>query len=135
MIPQLINDDISLDFEIVQHPTNTWRITFDGKPSAGMVTGLDAMVQTIHMILTAERFKWSTLSWNYGIELERCFGIPDRMLLQALLRQSISEALLQDDRITSVEDFEFEKNRTTVIVSFTVVTTVGTIDERMEVAI
>ena len=42
----------------------------------GFTDGLDAMKQTIYMILNTERYQYIIYSWNYGIELIDLFGEP-----------------------------------------------------------
>ena len=75
------------------------------------------MEQAIYKIIRTERYKYIIYSWNYGIELEDLFGMPVEYCIVELERR-ISEALLQDNRITAVHSFEFdtENERGTVLI-------------------
>ena len=128
MIPALYeDDDFILDFVIVPHKTKTYKVSFDGKPSFGMLDGVEALKQTIYMILHAERYKWPVFSWNYGVELEKCFGQADRTLLMLDIQRGITDALKQDERVKDVTDFQFSFGRKNVQVSFLVDSTEGEI--------
>ena len=63
-------------------------------------------------------------SWNYGVELQDLIGKPMDYVMVEVERR-ITEALTQDDRIDSVDNFEFEVHRKTLIVKFTVHTKFG----------
>ena len=126
MLPTEYNDGLVQDFTIVEQPTRTYRLRFDGFPSTGMATGLEAMQQVVFLALQTERFRYAIYSWNYGVELERLFGEGMTPYLQAQIRRAIEEALLADDRITQVDEFMFERTgRESFTVTFTVHTTQG----------
>lgn len=126
MLPTEYNDGLVQDFTIVEQPTRTYRLRFDGFPSTGMATGLEAMRQAVFLALQTERFRYAIYSWNYGVELERWFGEGMTAYLQAQVRRAIEEALLADDRITQVDGFAFERTgRESLAVTFTVHTTQG----------
>ncbi len=108
------------------------KMDIDGDVINGHCCELDAMKQIIYKILNTERYNHVIYSWNYGIELQDLFGKPmDYVGLE--LKRRISEALLQDNRIISVTDFEFDvSTRRTVKVMFTVNTIYGDVkSERM----
>ena len=65
-------------------------------------------------------------SWNYGIELKNLIGESSTYVVPELQRV-ITEALLQDDRIEEVNNFNFEIIKDKLIVTFNVITTVGEI--------
>ena len=128
MLPTDYSDDIQTDFTIEPYPTRTYRLNFDGKPSIGMLDGLEAMKQTIYMILNSERYVYEIFSWNYGTELWPCFQTQDSLLFLAKLETAIREALLQDDRIISVDSFAYERKGNQLHLSFQVVTTEGDVE-------
>jgi hypothetical protein len=72
-------------------------------------------------------------SWNYGIELEDLIGQPIPYIYAETQRRII-EALMADDRITSVSDFEFSHMGGDVAVHFTVVTIYGSVSVEKVVA-
>ena len=91
----------------------------------GYVDKLEAMKQVVYKILNSERYEYLIYSWNYGIELKDLIGEPTSYVVAELERR-ITEALVQDDRIESVDSFEYdysEKNK--VSMKFTVHTIFG----------
>ena len=90
---------------------------YEGNYILGFVDSLKAMEQAIYKIIRTERYKYIIYSWNYGIELEDLFGMPVEYCVVELERR-ILEALLQDNRITAVNGFEFdtESERGTILI-------------------
>lgn len=126
MIPNT-NDDLRNDFEFEELPTNTFKLDIEDDKVYGFSDGLEAMKQAIYLILNVERYEYLIFSWNYGIELADLFGQPIPFVLPELERR-ITEALVQDSRITSVEDFDFEVKKNKVFCTFKVRTIFGLID-------
>lgn len=126
MIPQTENE-LKNDFEFEELPTNTFKLNDSYNQIYGFTDGLEAMKQAIYLILNIERYEYLIFSWNYGIELADLFGEPIPFVMAELERR-ISEALLQDNRITSVEDFEFDSDRNKVFCKFKVYTIYGEIE-------
>ena len=52
MLPNIYMDDLLPDFELKIQPTRTYRLNFDGRPSNGMIDGLEAMKQAVYLILS-----------------------------------------------------------------------------------
>jgi phage baseplate assembly protein W len=108
---------------------------FDTNRILGTCDSLDAIKQTVFKILNTERYAYIIYSWNYGIELKDLFGQPVMYVCPEIERR-VQEALLQDDRITAVDNFEFDTSKRGVVsVSFTVHTNVGDLNEEMVVNI
>ncbi len=85
-------------------------------------------------ILNTERYAWLIHSWNYGVELHSLIGQdPDFCIPE--IERCVREALLQDDRITAVDDFSFEKHKKSIAATFTVHTIYGDIESETEVTI
>lgn len=133
MIPSIV-DDLKTEFEYENQPTNTFGLNIDKQVMSGNVDSLEAMKQAIFLILNIERYEHVIYSWNYGIELQDLFGMEKNYVLPELKRR-ITEALLQDDRITSVDDFNFESVKDKVHVNFTVTTIFGEIQAQKVVNI
>ena len=133
MLPTEYNDGLESDFVIEEQPTRTYRLRFDGFPSAGMITGTEAMQQAVYLALQTERFRHAIYSWNYGVEIQNLFGEGITPYLEVRIRRAIEEALLADDRITQVDGFSFERTgREILTVTFTVHTTQGDITAEYE---
>ena len=126
------------------YPSNTYRIIMKHDPYAdpskavdrinGYVDDLESVKQAIYLILGTERYKFNIYSWDYGVELVDLFGKPMPYVISELPRR-IKEALIQDDRITDVLDFEFEINGKKLHTTFTVVTNFGNINTELEVTV
>lgn len=115
MIPKI---KTSADITVKELPTKTHRMElYEGNYILGFVDSLKSMEQAIYKIIRTERYKYIIYSWNYGIELEDLFGMPVEYCVVELERR-ISEALLQDNRITAVNGFEFdtESERGTILI-------------------
>lgn len=113
------------DFEITEQPTKTYRMNLESNRVRGYVDGQEAMKQAIFKILQTERYQYIMYSWNYGIETLDLYGEPISWVCPELERR-ISEALLWDSRITSVDNFEFNISKKGVIhVTFTAHTVFG----------
>ena len=115
MIPKI---KTSADITVKEQPTKTYKMElYKGNYILGFVDSQRAMEQAIYKIIRTERYKYIIYSWNYGIELEDLFGMPVEYCVVELERR-ISEALLQDNRITAVHTFEFdtESERGTVLI-------------------
>ena len=131
MIPNI--NILTEEITEVNYPSRTYKLIFDKNRVSDYVDDLDAIKQTIYLILSTERYKHIIYSWDYGVELIDLFGKPMPYVMAELPRR-IKEALTQDDRIDDVTDFEFEVNKNKLHTTFTVVTNLGNISTEMEVA-
>ena len=115
------------DFEITKQPTHTYKMELENNLIRGYTDELEAMKQAIFKILNTERYQYVMYSWNYGIELLDLYGEPVSYVCPELERR-ITEALTWDDRIQSVDNFEFNISRKGKIhVTFTTHTIFGEI--------
>ena len=131
MIPQ--TDELLIEqIEEESLPTRTHALQDEYTKIYGYVDDVEAMKQAIWLILNIERYDWLIYSWNYGIELKDLFGQQIPYVLAELERR-ITEALLQDDRIESVTDFEMSHKKHRVACTFTVNTIYGAIEASKEV--
>lgn len=133
MIPQ-VQDDLRRDFIVTELPGRTFRMNHDTKTITGSIDQIEAVEQAVFLILNVERYEWLIYSWNYGVELKSLIGKPVDYCIPEIERR-VKEALLQDDRITAVDNFQFEVNGKSVLVSFTVVSIFGSISTELEVEI
>lgn len=115
-------------------PTNTYRIIIDKDRVSGETDGLEAMKQAVYLILSTERYAYPVFSWNYGVELKDLFGQPTTYV-EAVLEYRIRDALMADERITDVRNFEFSTQKNTVSATFEVVTNQGNVQSTVEVTI
>lgn len=128
-------DDLNLiAFTLENQPGYTHKLNMEKARVAGMTDGRDALAQAIYLILSVERYAHPIYSWRYGIELADLIGKP-RDYAMSEIKRRITEALIQDDRITGVENWSFQPGRRSVLVSFTVNTIYGAVEATKEVEI
>ncbi|MBQ8248490.1 MAG: DUF2634 domain-containing protein [Clostridia bacterium] len=132
MIPSIETDLLSLEIEA--QPSLTYALDIESDKIRGMADNLEALKQAIYLILNTERYAYPIYSWNYGVELKEIIGQPKEYALSEIKR-CITEALLQDDRITAVDSFEVEIGKKTIRAIFTVHTIYGDIETAKEVEI
>lgn len=113
--------------------SKNYKMNFGSNIISGFITDIEAMKQVIWKILNTERYQYQIYSWNYGIELVDLFGEPVDYVCSESERR-IKEALIQDNRIESIEEFEFDiSTKSKIIVSFLVHTIFGDIEINKEV--
>ena len=101
-------DDLNLiAFTLENQPGYTHKLNMEKARVAGMTVGRDALAQAIYLILSVERYAHPIYSWRYGIELADLIGKP-RDYAMSEIKRRITEALIQDDRITGVENWSFQ---------------------------
>ena len=124
------------DIKEIEYPTNTYKIenTYNYERINGYIDDLNAIVQSIYLILNTERYRFPIYSWDYGIELIDLIGKPMSYVMSEIPRR-VKEALIQDNRISDVKDFTFEVNKNKLHTTFTVVTVIGDIPTTLEVDI
>lgn len=120
--------------EVKEQTSKTYYLNIEKNTISNFCDGIEAMKQTIYCILNTERFEHLIYSWNYGIELKHLIGENTTFVIPELERV-ITEALMQDTRISEVNNFEFETKENTILAKFTVVTTVGEIEVEKVVSV
>lgn len=134
MIPST-NKLLTTELNVVTLPSKQHKMDPDKNKILNTCDGLEAVKQSIFKILNTERYDYLIYSWNYGIELKNLYGKSPTYVCPELERM-VKEALSQDDRITAVDDFEFDISKKGVVsVSFTVHTFFGDLNEEMVVNI
>ncbi len=122
------------------YPNKTYKIVVktdkndENDRISGYTDDMDALIQTIYLILSTERYQYIIYSWDYGIELLDLIGQPMPYVMAELPRR-IKDALTQDDRIDDVTDFEFEVMGKKLHTTFVVVSNLGNITTDLEVTI
>ncbi|WP_338552888.1 DUF2634 domain-containing protein [Paenibacillus sp. KS-LC4] len=129
MIPQgaVIGE---LETETAIEPSRTYYIDFANKRMSGMTDGLSAIKQAVFKILQTERYRFFIYSFDYGSELD-LLNESSHLYVRSELKRRVTEALLADDRIAEVTDFELTVEGDKAAVSFTVVTDEGSFKEEV----
>ena len=123
------------DIEITEQPTLTHRMDREKEYIKGKTDEIEAMKQAVYKILITERYGSIIYSGNYGIELKDLFGQPVSYVCPELERR-ITDALLWDKRIESVDNFEFDLSKKGVVsVRFNVRTVFGSFESERQVNI
>jgi len=133
MIPA-VNTALNQTMTLAETPTRTFALNAGNNTIGGFVDGAEAMLQAIYLIVNTERFKHEIYSWNYGVELIDLMGGATSYVTSEIKRR-ITEALLQDRRIRSVDGFDFKINGANIEVSFSAKTVFGTISVERELSL
>lgn len=113
MIPSTVGF-LDQDFDIEVQPSKNYKMDLNGDSVRGFCDEIEAMKQTIFRILQTERYAYIIYSWNYGIETLDLYGMPVTYVCPELERR-ITEALLTDERITRVYDFEHDTSQKGIV--------------------
>ena len=133
MIPEQEVDLTNL--EVVSQPSLTYKLDFERKRIGSKIDNEEAIMQLVMKILYTERYAYVIYSSQYGVELDRLMG-KDYDFIVSDLERTITEALLADDRILSVTDFQANKiGIDKMEVSFTVNSIAGSVNINTEVII
>lgn len=98
---------------------------------AGFVEGMEALKQSIYKALSTEQYEYPIYSFQYGIAWKQLIG-EDRSYVRAELRRMVEELLMRDDRIQSVDSFEFSFSGDSCHCSFDVSSIYGDISVTTE---
>lgn len=132
MLPQT-NFEFDTDFDIVSQPSYTFKLNSD-ENIKGFVDDLQAVKQAIYLILNTQRYQYLIYDWDYGVEFDDLIGC-DKNYAIVQIQSRITDALLQDDRIEAVVDFEFETKKKSITAYFVVKTIFGDVEEQKAVNI
>ncbi|MBH6876700.1 DUF2634 domain-containing protein, partial [Clostridioides difficile] len=118
-------EDVSIiNFDVRQEPSKTFKLNIEKNRVDGICDDVEALKQTIFLILNTERYEHLIYSRNYGVELNDLIGEPISYVIPELERR-ITEALIQDDRIENIDNFEFQNIKGKVQCRFSVHTKYG----------
>jgi phage baseplate assembly protein W len=133
MIPEQ-NANLTILEEQIQ-PSRTYHLDLDRKRVTSMIDGRDAIIQAVKKILYTERYAYVIYSSQYGVELDRLIG-QEYDFIVSDIKRTLAEALLVDNRIISLENFEMKKTGLdTMEVNFLVNSIEGEINFSTEVKI
>lgn len=114
--------------------SDSYRMKIADERISGSVAEVDAIAQACYKVLNTERYAYPIYSWNYGVELQDLFGKPIPYVY-AVLPGRIKEALIQDDRIDDVTDFQLSHDGGDVTCKFIVHSVFGEVELSKEVTI
>lgn len=85
------------------YPSRTWKLDMDRGRIVGKIDALEAVKQAVFKILQTDRYAHDIYSFQYGHELKQLIG-GHPAVIESEVNRMTREALLQDDRILSVEE-------------------------------
>ncbi|RAR41941.1 DUF2634 domain-containing protein [Paenibacillus sp. MDMC362] len=133
MIPQggMLEPDSEI-VETLEQPSLTYDLNLEEGTISGHIDGLEAVKQAVVKILQTRRFEHLIYSSNYGQELDSVIG-RDPLWAYAEIERHIKEALLQDDRLLSVDDINITFTGEQAVAEFTVQSVYGAFNMIKEV--
>lgn len=130
MLPEL-NNITNIETTI---PSYTYNINRETNRISGFVDNKDAIVQAVYLILQTERYESMIYNWYYGTEFDTLIGKNPDFVSNELQRR-IREALMEDDRIIDVTDFNITFTHDSAQIVFLVQSNIGDITIDWEVNI
>jgi len=132
ILPSFLNTEIVEARRVVtvQETPREYGVDFStGQLTGLIVEGLEAIKVWIWNCLHSERYRYAIYSWQYGVEYEQYIGetISDEYLLSDCQTET-EEALLVNPYITGITDFDAHLEGTKLCITFTVETTIGTLE-------
>jgi len=132
MIPTAASVPIGTEIDVTEQTNRTYKLT--DTRIVGLTDDLDAIKQAIYKITQTERYVSVIYSFDYGVEFWNVLGKP-REYAQAEIIRTLTDALLWDARIVSVDNFLFDFSGDNALVTFDVLTNLGTVEAGVQIAI
>lgn len=126
LLTEIPTDDIENEYEI---PTKTYAIDFERGRIGGTVDGVEAVKQAIIKAVITPRFKCLIYNDQYGSEIKEDVieENSSEAYLQTVIPDYIGDALLPDERIIDVGDFNIVLEEDKAHISFIAYTIYGDI--------
>ena len=125
LLPDTSTAELGSNLEKVVETSNSYKMEIENERIKGSIKdNLEAVKQAVYKALNTERYRFAIYSWDYGVELEDLFGKPMPYAMSEVPRR-ITECLLVDDRIESVEEFDLSYKGGDLLCKFKVVTIYG----------
>ena len=129
MLPNIENlDNLILNADNPSDKTKTFGLMLDQSGIGGMVDDATALHQDIYLKLNVEADQYIIYPYTYGLTTIDLIGKPTYYVM-AVLPERIKSALMDDNRIVGVSDFEFETLGKKLHVTFVVNTIYGNLTE------
>lgn len=126
LLTEIPIDDIESEYEI---PTKTYAIDFERGRIGGTVDGVDAVKQAIIKAVITPRFKCLIYDDQYGSEIKEDVikENSSEAYLKTIIPDYTRDALVPDERIIDVGDFDITLENDKAHISFTAHTIYGDI--------
>ena len=114
--------------EYGSYPNNEWIVDFANGGNVAPESNLDTIVQAVRFALETGRFQYPIMGSNFGTVFDDLIG-TDYAYVRSEISRRITEALLIDDRIVGVRDFQYTQgDNSAITVSCTVETMLGDVN-------
>lgn len=120
------------DFDIKEQTSNTYKLIYLKDRLKGFTDEIEALKQAIYFILNTERYDYLIYDWNYGFQIKDLIGQNPNDILQTI-QARISDALIQDTRITEVSNFSFDAIKNKVKTTFTIKSIFGDLQQEINI--
>lgn len=130
-LEELSNIDIaeSEETKVIEVPREYGIDFTTGQLTGKIVEGIEAIKVWIWLCMHTERFRHAIYSSDYGTALDQYFGhVLSDEYINTDCESEISDALLMNEYIESIEDFEVIRNSDTLNIKFRVVTKFGSLE-------
>lgn len=131
MLPQS-NIDLSKGIVFQDQPSLTWIADPVTNRLRGRGDGWEAVRQAVEVIVSVERYKWQIYTPNFGTDYDGLLG-SEPGYVASELRRRLEDAFLPDNRILTIEDYQWTFDDVNLSVTFTVTTVFGDVSSGMEV--
>lgn len=128
----MLPEGLSLDLELAEDIETTKTYRLSKANIQGFTDELEALQQAVYKVLHTEKYEYPIYSFSYGIELESLIG-KDATYVKIELKRRIQECLLEDERIQSVDNFNFIINGDEMTCTFDVISIYGSLNLSKEV--
>ena len=91
----------------MSYPSKTYRIDVNSQRITGSIDGKAALLQFIDKTFATNKYAWRYYNQNFGNEFDKLLG-KSKGYIMARFPILAKQALMTDDRINDVHDFEFE---------------------------
>ncbi|MCK8487125.1 DUF2634 domain-containing protein [Paenibacillus sp. MBLB2552] len=116
-------------------PSRTYALDFEtGQVVERIIDGTEAIRQFIRKAIQTARYRYLIYNSQYGCEIESLLGQDiSQQLLKSEITRVITEALQEDDRVASVDQFQIVRENDKLFVTFTVHTTEGDVQQEVRI--
>lgn len=123
--------ELSTPITTQRQPSLTWYINKETNQIEGETDGLAAVRQAVEIILNCERFRWQIYQPYSGVEWD-IIGLDPGYAATMLLRR-VTDALMVDDRVRGVSNYQYSVEGNVLTASMTIETVYGETQTRVEV--
>jgi phage baseplate assembly protein W len=110
--PLVISEDDAAVIAVL--PLKTYALNL-----SGTIDGRDAITQLVDKAVRTARYRFAIYDYDYGCEIEDIIGQDvSSALLESEIPRVIREALIYDERIDNVSNFEIRRDADKLYVSF-----------------